>query len=80
MAEGWARHLKGERYEFFSAGLETHGLNPNAVRVMHEADVDISGHQSKNLSALNGIEFDAVIRADIAKWAKIIKDSNSRPQ
>lgn len=60
MAEGWARHLKGDHYEFYSAGLETHGLNPNAVCVMREAGVDISKHVSKNLAALNGVEFDAV--------------------
>jgi len=37
MAEGWARHLKGDRIEPYSAGTETHGLNPRAVRVMAEA-------------------------------------------
>ncbi|MDD4623202.1 MAG: arsenate reductase ArsC, partial [Kiritimatiellae bacterium] len=44
MAEGWARALKGEVIEAYSAGIETHGLNPNAVKVMAEAGVDISGH------------------------------------
>ena len=47
MAEGWARHLKSDFLEPYSAGIETHGLNPNAVRVMAEAGVDISAHQSK---------------------------------
>jgi len=47
MAEGWARTLKGDLLEVFSAGVETHGLNPNAVRVMAEAGVDISGQQSE---------------------------------
>ncbi|HEY8668775.1 MAG TPA: hypothetical protein VIL86_19160 [Tepidisphaeraceae bacterium] len=56
MAEGWARQLKGDVIEPYSAGIETHGLNPNAVKVMAEAGVDISarpvpagdeaGHQS----------------------------------
>ncbi len=32
MAEGWGRHLKGERADFYSAGIETHGLNPNAAK------------------------------------------------
>ena len=47
MAEGWARHLHGARLDAVSAGVATHGLNPNAVRVMAEAGVDISGHASK---------------------------------
>ena len=46
MAEGWARHLKGDVIDVYSAGIETHGLNPHAVKVMAEAGVDISGHRS----------------------------------
>ncbi len=61
MAEGWARHLKSEIFEPYSAGTEPHGLNPIAVRVMAEAGVDISEHRSKYLRDLNGIEFDYVI-------------------
>ena len=49
MAEGWARHLKGDQIEAYSAGIETHGLNPDAVRVMAEAGVDISGQRSKQV-------------------------------
>ncbi|HOW69085.1 MAG TPA: methyltransferase domain-containing protein [Phycisphaerae bacterium] len=41
MAEGWARHLKGDAVEAYSAGIEIHGLNPNAVKVMAEAGVDV---------------------------------------
>lgn len=48
MAEGWARALKGDVLEPFSAGIEKHGLNPNAVAVMAEAGVDIS-QQTSNL-------------------------------
>lgn len=61
MAEGWARRLKGDVIEAYSAGLETHGLNPDAVKVMAEAGVDISGHKSKLLAALDGITFDYVV-------------------
>jgi arsenate reductase len=61
MAEGWARHLKGDVIEPYSAGIETHGLNPNAVKVMAEAGVDISGHHSKHLNELKDIDFDYVI-------------------
>jgi arsenate reductase (thioredoxin) len=61
MAEGWARHLKGDRIEPFSAGIEQHGLNPNAVAVMAEAGVDISEHFSKTLDDLDGVDFDVVV-------------------
>ena len=61
MAEGWARALKGDVIEAYSAGVETHGLNPNAVKVMAEAGVDISGHRSKLLDSLKGVTFDYVI-------------------
>ena len=61
MAEGWARALKGDRIEAYSAGIEAHGLNPKAVQVMAEAGVDISSHLSKTTADLNGREFDYVI-------------------
>ena len=61
MAEGWARNLKSDSIEPYSAGIETHGLNPNAVRVMAEAGVDISGQRSKNVGELQDIAFDYVV-------------------
>ena len=61
MAEGWARHLKGDAVEACSAGIETHGLNGHAVKVMAEAGVDISGHRSKNVSELMDVPFDYVV-------------------
>jgi arsenate reductase (thioredoxin) len=61
MAEGWARQLKGDRVEAYSAGIETHGLNPDAVRVMAEAGVDISGQRSKHVDEFRGVEFDYVV-------------------
>ena len=61
MAEGWARHLKGDVIEAYSAGIETHGLNPNAVKVMAEAGVDISGHRSKHVDELKDVAFDYVV-------------------
>jgi arsenate reductase len=61
MAEGWARALKGDVIEPFSAGIETHGLNPRAVRVMAEAGVDISGQRSKLAGELAGVKFDYVV-------------------
>jgi len=61
MAEGWARRLKGDVIEPYSAGVEVHGLNPNAVNVMAEAGVDISGQQSKHLDQLKDVDFDYVV-------------------
>jgi arsenate reductase (thioredoxin) len=61
MAEGWARALKRGVLEPYSAGVETHGLNPRAVRAMAEAGVDISGHRSKNVAELMTVDFDCVV-------------------
>jgi arsenate reductase len=61
MAEGWARHLKHGIIEPYSAGIVTHGLNPHAVRVMHEVGVDISSHRSKTLDDVRHISFDYVV-------------------
>ncbi|HFQ81162.1 MAG TPA: arsenate reductase ArsC [Desulfobacterales bacterium] len=61
MAEGWARQLKGDIFETYSAGIEKHGLNPSAVKVMAEAGVDISGQRSSLIDELPVTEFDYVI-------------------
>jgi arsenate reductase (thioredoxin) len=61
MAEGWARHLKGAQIEPYSAGIEKHGMNPHAVRVMAEAGVDLSPQHSKTVEDLGSIPLDYVI-------------------
>ena len=61
MAEGWAKKLKSDVIEPYSAGIETHGLNENAVKVMAEAGVDISNHRSKHVDELKDIRFDYVV-------------------
>ncbi len=61
MAEGWARHLKADCIEPYSAGIVAHGLNPMAVQVMAEAGVDISNQKSKTLAELAHVQFDHVI-------------------
>jgi arsenate reductase len=61
MAEGWARHLKSDVLESYSAGIETHGLNPHAVKVMAEAGVDISAQRSKLVDEFKDTEFDYVV-------------------
>jgi len=61
MAEGWARYLKDDVIEPYSAGIESQGLNPNAVKVMAEAGVDISSQRSKRLEDVQHVQFDWVI-------------------
>jgi arsenate reductase len=61
MAEGWARHLKGDCIDAYSAGIEAHGLNPSAVQVMAEAGVDISSQHSKNVAELMDVPLDYVV-------------------
>ena len=60
MAEGWARHLLGDRIEAYSAGVDPGSLDPRAVEVMAEAGVDISTHRSKGLTEVLAIPFDLV--------------------
>ena len=61
MAEGWARALKADAIEPYSAGIEAHGLNPHAVRVMQEAGIDISNQRSQRVHELGPIEFDVIV-------------------
>ena len=61
MAEGWARHLKSDVVEPYSAGIEKHGLNPHAVKVMAEAGVDISKQYSKTPAEIGSVQFDYVV-------------------
>ena len=61
IAQGWTRHLKGDIIEPYSAGIETHGLNPRAVKVMAEVGVDISKQRSKHVDELKYVDLDYVI-------------------
>ena len=61
MAEGWARQLKADVIEPHSAGIEKHGMNPHAIKVMAEAGVDITGQYSKTVTELGSVEFDYVV-------------------
>lgn len=70
MAEGWLRHLSGDRFEVFSAGTHPVGVNPLAVKVMSEVGIDLRGHRSKSVKDFEGQRFDAVITVcDRAKEA-----------
>ena len=61
MAEGWARKLKHDTMEAYSAGVEIHGLNPDAVKVMAEVGIDISGQTSKHIDEFKDQAIDLVV-------------------
>lgn len=61
MAEGWTRHLKKDLLQPSSAGIEKHGLDPLAIKVMNEAGVDISQQKSKLINELKDKNFDYVV-------------------
>ncbi len=61
MAEGWTRHLKSDSIEAYSAGIETHGLNPYAVMVMKEEGLDITAQESQHIEEFNDQQLDFVI-------------------
>lgn len=61
MAEGYLRFFAGNLAEVYSAGVETHGVNPRAVASMREDGIDISQHTSNNIDEYRHIDFDYVI-------------------
>ncbi len=61
MAEGWGRRLQAGNFDFYSAGIEKHGKNPNAINVMSEVGVDISSQESQTVDELPVDSFDYVI-------------------
>ncbi|HVX27128.1 MAG TPA: arsenate reductase ArsC [Parafilimonas sp.] len=61
MAEGYLKKFSNNRAEVYSAGIETHGVNPRAIEVMKEDGIDISHNTSNNVNEYRGIDFDFVI-------------------
>lgn len=61
IAEGYLRHFAGDKAAIYSAGIETHGVNPKAIQVMAEDGVDISKHTSNHVDEYMDIPFDYVI-------------------
>lgn len=61
IAEGYLRFFAGDKANVYSAGIETHGVNPKAVQVMAEDSIDISNHTSNNVDEYLTIPFDLVI-------------------
>jgi arsenate reductase len=61
IAHGYLRHFAGDKAVIYSAGVETHGVNPKAIQVMKEDGIDISNHTSDNVDEYKEISFDFVI-------------------
>jgi len=61
IAEGYLRHFAGSTAEIYSAGIETHGVNPMAIEIMKQDGIDISRHTSNNINEYMDIDFDFVI-------------------
>ena len=61
IADGYLQHFAGSDAEVYSAGVETHGVNPRAIATMKEDGIDISGHTSNNVEEYRHIDFDYVI-------------------
>ncbi|GJM83379.1 protein ArsC [Paenibacillus sp. HMSSN-139] len=68
MAEGWAKTFLKDGWEVYSAGIEAHGLNPNAVKAMAEVDIDISGQTSDliDMERLNRADMVVTLCGDAA--------------
>ena len=61
IADGYLRHFAGDKAKVYSAGVETHGVNPRAIAIMKEDGIDISNHTSNNVNEYTKIPFDYVI-------------------
>jgi len=61
IAEGYLQYFAGRTAKVYSAGVETHGVNPKAIAVMKDDGIDISNHTSNNISEYSNIEFDYII-------------------
>ena len=61
IAEAYLRYFAGEKAEIYSAGVETHGVNPRAISTMKEDGIDITQHTSNNIDEYVNIDFDFVI-------------------
>lgn len=61
IAEGYMRYFAGNKALVYSAGIETHGVNPKAIAIMQEDGIDISNHTSNHIDEYSTIDFDYVI-------------------
>ncbi|TAG22306.1 MAG: arsenate reductase ArsC [Cytophagia bacterium] len=61
IAEGYLKHFAGQKAEVYSAGVETHGVNPRAIQTMQEDGIDISAHTSNHVNEYQHLDFDFII-------------------
>lgn len=61
MMQAYLQKAVAEKATVYSAGIETHGVNPTAIRILKEDGVDISGHTSNHIDEYRDIRFDIVI-------------------
>lgn len=61
IAHGYLEHFAAGKADIYSAGIETHGVNPKAIAIMQEDSIDISSHTSNNIDEYQDIKFDFVI-------------------
>lgn len=61
LAEGYLRYFAGDKAKIYSAGIETHGVNPKAIKAMAEDHIDLSGHTSNHVDEYQSVQFDMVI-------------------
>jgi arsenate reductase len=79
IAEGYLHHFLGNKATVYSAGVETHGVNPRAIATMKEDGIDISTHTSNNVEEYRGIDFDYIITVcDNAKELCPVFPSNAK--
>ncbi|HTN08526.1 arsenate reductase ArsC [Agriterribacter sp.] len=79
IAEGYLRHFAGSGAAVYSAGIETHGVNPRAIAIMNNDGIDISKHTSNNIEEYRHINFDYIITVcDNAKERCPVFPSNAQ--
>ena len=79
IAEGYLRYFAGDKAKIYSAGIETHGVNPKAIITMQEDGIDISSHTSNHVDEYSNIDFDFIITVcDNAKERCPIFPSNAK--
>jgi arsenate reductase len=61
IADGYLKYFAGNKAEIYSAGVETHGVNPKAIAIMKEDGIDISNHTSNNVNEYRAIDFNFII-------------------
>lgn len=61
MAEAWTKHLKADKFDVYSAGVEPKAIDPRAIKAMAEVGLDISKQKSKDVDTVGNLEFDYVI-------------------